>query len=1308
MNKELFKRMAGLISAIAITASSVLPSAAQALETTDTCPEYDDIVHVIVELYGDPILAADTGDMGSDYLDTSAAQRRSQQLKSLRKNAFSEILSIYPDAELDFTYDAVFNGFSCTLPSELIDEAEDLPAIKNVTVSHKNQAPDLYKSVDATGAYYFSSETGLTGKGKVIAVIDTELRTDHEMFAPLADESSVKLTKADIADAAENRNLNFDIDPDSAYVSSKIPYAISLLDNKNRYTVSTDNEMMYHGTHVCGIAAGNRVKPYIEEYENYMDMSGVAPDAQLIFMAGFEQNKEYAVPTIDDNVAFAGIEDAIKLGADVVSLSFGGPFSDDEQVELYSKVLNNADNAGVVICCAGGNEGWPTHTPENVERCSLNSPGFIDGMFTIAAASLSLSDLNLIKLADGTELPCSIMSQRIVSEDTEYEFVYCGEGSEEELKAADINGKIALVDCYDYDIDLFGIAEAVEKAGAAGLVYCSTEDYYYNPYYESDSFFIIVTDNEGSEIIKSQEDHRLFFRTDFFDKTISYNMGDFSSHGSLQTLDLKPDISAPGEAIYSASYDGYEYMDGTSMATPFAAGCSALAGQYIEENGWEVSGAEKVRLVKDLLMNSADQICVSDIPYSPRLQGAGLVDLADLANCSVTMTNNGKASVCLGDKVGDNFSFDVTLHNYGSSNVVFNKAELEMICETTEFSEMLNDTAISDTPAVLGSSAKYSVKKAEVPAGGEITFTVSVALDADDVNDLNSVFTNGWFTDGYLTLSGADNCSDISIPITGFHGDWNAPPIIGYEYTSDKANTLLIQNVLRTRIGSCRIPASLSIAKALSLYKERAEEDYCPDLDPSPRNGYVISPNVAKTMDFMCYHYLPNRRGLLKGYELTDENGNVVYSGDYEESLFTDTEYTLAFYPDQLNEILKDGKYYLNLTTELFQGYSEKVPQKKSIEITVDTEPPVLSNISIKKEKGRKILTVTAEDPELEGFYIIGTGKGSVKGSSDKSGYTFEDIKRVLQLFDPTGFSFSGQGGVGSYGRNSISSATIDDVLDDIRLLEPENLEYDFFDAVPAEPDENGCMTIEYDITDLTDYSLNVADRGYNIATYSEELPLVNNIPGVIEVREDTPISKIPRPTYSFDGKVTSARWEYYSYGEGEWKPLKISEKLDGKYHGQKLRYAVYSGDKAGYSNPAIISLTDRLMIHVSVYTDGQLLMDDTMLPGQYLDREMFSYDPNISYRVVMEAEGYVTRVMEFKGGMSPEDIRVYVYRLGDVNGDKSINISDITRTAAFVKYRRMFSDYEMKVADVNHDGIVNITDVIRIAAKVKGKRDFS
>jgi lactocepin len=1300
MNKGLFKRMTALMSALAVTASSVLPSAAQATETADTNPEYDDIIHVIVELYGDPILAADTGDMGADYLDTAAAQTRSQQLENIRENAFSEILSIYPDAELDFTYDAVFNGFSCTLPRELLDEAEDLAAIKDVTVSEKNKLPDLNEASEGTGTGYFSSVTGLTGKGKVIAVIDTELNTGHEMFAPLEDEFSVKLTKADIADAAENRNLNFQVDPDRAYVSSKIPYAISLTDNKNRYKVANKKESMYHGTHVCGIAAGNRVMPFDDDTE----MSGVAPDAQLIFMAGFEQYKD-SIPTIEDTVAVAGIEDAIKLGADVVSLSFGGLSLTEQQEEMYTTVLQNANNAGVVICAAAGNDGWPTHTPENVDRNRLASPGFMDEMFTVAAASVSCMELNSIKLADGTKLPCSIMWQKAVTKDTEYEFVNCGSGSADELKANDIKGKIAVVENFELIEDPEEIADAAHNAGAAGILFCSGDEYFYNPNFESEDFFVIATNSKGSKLIRAQEDPRLFFRTDTYDTNVDTDMAHFTSHGGLQTLELKPDISAPGENIYSASYFGYEYLDGTSMATPFIAGCSALTLQYIEQNGWDVSGTEKVHLVKKLMMNSADQVRVSDIPYSPRIQGAGLVNMADLADCTVTMTNNGKASVCLGNNVGDSFSFDVNLHNYGSSDVVFSNAELEMICETTGFDEVLNADAISDIPEVLGSSASFSADTVTVPAGGETTLTVTVALDADDVSALNSVFTNGWFTEGYLTLSGADNCCDISLPITGFHGDWNILPIFGGDYSADNTDTVLIQNVLTKSTSFGRIPASASIANALSLYKNRSAEDYCPCLDPTPRHGYVISQSASDPYDFIRYNILPMRTGTITEYTITDDNGNVFLTSDFPEDCQSDEETILYLRPE---DILKNGKYNLNITAELFKNPGgEKVPQTRSVGFTVDNDPPELSNISVKTEKGRKILTITAKDPELEGFYIIGTGKGCIKGSSDNSGYSSEDLRSVCQYFDPTMAYISDQNGVGSYGRNSISSATLSDVLYNIWVENENEPDYDFFDAVPAEPDENGCMTIQYDVTDLTDYTVSVADRGYNLTNYIKDMPLVSNIPGVMEVKEDTPVSKLTPPTYSFSGKVTSEGWEYFNPIDGEWTPLNPNTLLDIDYHLEKIRYAVYSGDEAGYSNTAIVSITDRLSINVSIYENNVQVMEEQMYTGHQFDPILFENDDNISYRIVMEADGYVTRVLEFKGRNTPEDFFVYVYRLGDTNGDKSVNITDIVRTAAFVKGKKMLSSYELKVADVNGDGKVNITDIIRIAARVKGIRNF-
>ncbi|MBO4867381.1 MAG: leucine-rich repeat protein [Ruminococcus sp.] len=59
----------------------------------------------------------------------------------------------------------------------------------------------------------------------------------------------------------------------------------------------------------------------------------------------------------------------------------------------------------------------------------------------------------------------------------------------------------------------------------------------------------------------------------------------------------------------------------------------------------------------------------------------------------------------------------------------------------------------------------------------------------------------------------------------------------------------------------------------------------------------------------------------------------------------------------------------------------------------------------------------------------------------------------------------------------------------------------------------------------------------------------------------------------------------------------------------------------------------------------------------------------------------------------------------GDVNGDGSVNNSDIILTAANVKGVRMLNEKRRARADVNGDGKVNNTDVILIAAHVKGKK---
>ena len=114
--------------------------------------------------------------------------------------------------------------------------------------------------------------------------------------------------------------LNVSIDPDAAYVNSKLPFGYNYKDAD--YDIVHDNdEQGEHGSHVAGIATANSYIAKDEGFVKALDevyVQGVAPEAQLLTMKVFgKSGSPY------DSDYFAAIEDAIVLGADSVNLSLG-------------------------------------------------------------------------------------------------------------------------------------------------------------------------------------------------------------------------------------------------------------------------------------------------------------------------------------------------------------------------------------------------------------------------------------------------------------------------------------------------------------------------------------------------------------------------------------------------------------------------------------------------------------------------------------------------------------------------------------------------------------------------------------------------------------------------------------------------------------------------------------------------------------------------------------------------------------------------------------------------------------------------
>ncbi len=96
------------------------------------------------------------------------------------------------------------------------------------------------------------------------------------------------------------------------------------------------------------------------------------------------------------------------------------------------------------------------------------------------------------------------------------------------------------------------------------------------------------------------------------------NMADFSSRGYADDGRIKPTIVTPGVNIMSADYQddtGYVAHDGTSMATPGAAGSAALVRQYYMLGYWPTGEPQEydafvpsAALIKATMINSAVEI----------------------------------------------------------------------------------------------------------------------------------------------------------------------------------------------------------------------------------------------------------------------------------------------------------------------------------------------------------------------------------------------------------------------------------------------------------------------------------------------------------------------------------------------------------------------------------------------------------------------------------------------------------------------------------------------------------------------------
>ena len=546
---------------------------------------------------------------------------------------------------------------------------------------------------------------GYTGAGTRIAVVDTGTDTDHQSLNAAAFEYALQqlaqekgmgyadyVASLDLLDAEEIASVRSELnmadylDVEQAYVNQKLPFGFNYKDAD--YDITHDNdEEGAHGSHVAGIAAANSwlYNASTGEFGRAMDycfMQGVAPEAQLLTMKVFGKGGSPY-----DSDYFAAIEDAIILGADVINLSLGSvaPGRGTHNNPVFQGIMDDLSKTDTVVAISAGNSGpWAEMAENNV---NLGGMGYLyhtdvsldtigqPGSFTNSLAVASVENDGMIGFyidVDGQMIVYNednrdgqFTNQPFTSIAGEHEYIFLdGVGKAEDWAAvADVlPGKIAL--CSRGETNFVEKARLAVDAGAiavfiynnqSGVITLDLTEYSYtNPVAaltQSQGAAIRaastpVTDGSGKvryltgKMTVSDTIGMGYFGSEY------YTMSDFSSWGVPGSLELKPEITAPGGNIYSldgmeASGGGYVIMSGTSMASPQVAGMAALMNQFVRENGLaEKTGLSERYLIQSLLMSTAQPLLASEGVYYPVLQqGSGMANVHDamLADSLITM-----------------------------------------------------------------------------------------------------------------------------------------------------------------------------------------------------------------------------------------------------------------------------------------------------------------------------------------------------------------------------------------------------------------------------------------------------------------------------------------------------------------------------------------------------------------------------------------------------------------------------------------------------------------------------------------------
>ena len=610
------------------------------------------------------------------------------------------------------------------------------------------------------------------GEGTIIAILDNEFHFrgktfesaewHHEVFDPLPTGTKVRYTiltmkKVSGLNSGDKIAGTGAGEEGSMYLNSKVPYYYDYGGLSKEYgkvgTAKYDvhSTLSYHGSHVASITAGNAPQ-----------FKGIAPKAQLALMKVFTEydakgvGEKLGLSTHTgayDSVILSALEDCIKLKVDGINMSLGSDLDDFDSNSITLRTLTRLANGdpengipAILTSISAGNSGKSSYsttgayanwTTDMVETGILSSYANNASVMTIASGHpTQVFYENAFQIAGkNIAFEDQIVNREGTDDDYKHEFrmrdIYNGEplewvyvpgfGTAADYTGLDVEGKVVVVNrgstsfANKYSVAVDKEAKALviinnDPTASDFNFRCSFGDGF-NP--TMPCCLVLYKDKAFFEEQKSGQFN--IINKQVSDNPNKYTVSNFSTDGATYDLDLKPEITAPGDNIKGAVPEHamtnltkdereapenknkcYQYLSGTSMSAPNYAGAQALVlsqcAAPIYKAG-SVNDAKRAQInayretVNMRLMSTADPMTDNvENPetnektlISPRIQGAGMVDLDGALNSPVYIEGKGlngqninKSKIALGnnpDIAKGDIKLSFTAHNESQENL---------------------------------------------------------------------------------------------------------------------------------------------------------------------------------------------------------------------------------------------------------------------------------------------------------------------------------------------------------------------------------------------------------------------------------------------------------------------------------------------------------------------------------------------------------------------------------------------------------------------------------------------------------------